>query len=172
MSQKNWYPEQLYRAALIITMVTHKYTWEDVGQYTRMEYREVWDIWWHYRRTRLTPYAKLTPIHREMIQLLGRAGLAYFEELSCSWLNYPKRKMVVLPHGIYTVIYKHKRRRRKLGKTVETMEAMLQKCRHINGRSVIRGVSLGKVGSITKERLLKSSYKLERKLKGLQPLSA
>ncbi|MCP4418045.1 MAG: hypothetical protein GY805_15590, partial [Chloroflexi bacterium] len=94
MSKSNWYPEQLYRAALIITMLVNSYTWEDVEKQTEMDYCEVCDIWWHYRKTRLAPYIELLPLHREMIKLLGQARLVYFEELSFTCLNQSKRKMV------------------------------------------------------------------------------
>jgi hypothetical protein len=47
------------------------------------------------------------------------------------------------------------------------MEGLLQKGFSINGRPVVRAVSLGKVGEITKERLLESAQRLEYKLKVL-----
>lgn len=166
MSRTNWYPEQIYRAAMIIAMLITNHTWEDVEKHTGMDYSEVSDIWWHYRKTRLAPYIELTPIHREMIRILGQARLTYLEELSPTRLNQPKRKMVVLPSGIYTIIYKRRGRRR--GQTEGQMEASLQKGRSINGRPVVRAVSLGKVGNITKERLLESSYRLEQKLDRLR----
>lgn len=166
MSKTNWYPEQIYRAALIIAMLLNGYTWEDVESHTEMDYSEVWDIWWHYRNTRLSPYIALSPLHREIIKVLGQARLAYFEELSPYWLNRPRRKMVVFPHGIYTITYK--RRGRKTGQTAGQLEGSLQKGRSINGRSVVRAISLGKVGEITKKRLLESSHQLEQKLEGLR----
>lgn len=165
MSRTNWYPEQIYRAAVIISMLFTNYTWEDVEEYTGMDYSEVADIWWHHRKTRLAPYIELPLVHREIVRLLGQTRLTYFEELSHDWLNQPKRKMVVLPDGIYTITYK--RRGRRPGQTVGQMEASLQKGRRINGRPVVRAVSLGKVGSITKEKLLESSLQLERKLERL-----
>lgn len=161
MSKTNWYPEQIYRAALIIAMLLTEHTWEDVEIRTGMDYREVWNIWWHYRRTRLTPYLELMPTHQEIIKMLGQARLTYFEELSVAWLNQPKRKMVVLPNGIFTIIYK--RRSRKPGETISWMEASLQKGCSINGRPVVRAVSLGKVGGITKEQLLEATQRLEQK---------
>jgi hypothetical protein len=161
MSATNWYPEQLYQAAIIIAMLMTGYTWEDVEAQTEMDYSQVWDIWWHYRKTRLAPYLELTPMHREIIQMRGRVRLCYFEELTSHWLNQAKRKMVVLPEGIYTITYK--RRGRRNGQAVGQMEGSLQKGFRVNGRSVVRAVSLGKVGEITKERLLASAQRLERK---------
>jgi hypothetical protein len=165
MSATNWYPEQLYQAALIIAMLMTGYTWEDVEAQTGMDYSQVWDIWWHYRKTRLAPYMALTPLHQEIIQMCGRVRLCYFEELTPHWLNQAKRKMVILPNGIYTITYK--RRSRKRGKTAGQIEGSLQKGFSINGRPVVRAISLGRVGAITKERLLASAKQLEHKLKGL-----
>ena len=165
MSSTNWYPEQIHRAAIIIAMLMTGYTWEDVEAQSEMDYRQVWDIWWHYRKTRLAPYMQLTPIHQELIKLCGRLRLCYFEELTPYWLNQAKRKMVVLPNGIYTITYK--RRGRKPGETVGRMEASLQRGFSFNGQSVVRAVSLGQLGNITKERLLTAAHQLERKMKQL-----
>jgi hypothetical protein len=162
MSASNWYPEQIYRAASIMAMLMTSYTWEEVEAQTEMDYSQVWDIWWHYRKTRLAPFLKLTPIHQEIVRMCGRVRLCYFEELTTSWLNLAKRKMVVLPNGIYTITYK--RRGRRNGQAVGQMEGSLQKGCRLNGRSVVRAVSLGKVGEITKERLLASARQLEHKL--------
>jgi hypothetical protein len=112
---------------------------------------------------------ELTPIHQELIKLCGRLRLCYFEELTPYWLNQAKRKMVVLPNGIYTIFYK--RRSRKPGEAVGRLEASLQRGFSLNGQSVVRAVSLGPVGSITKERLLESARRLEYKLKSLPTLS-
>ncbi len=165
MSTTNWYPEQIYRAANIMAMLMTGYTWEDVETQVDMDYSQVWDIWWHYRRTRLTPYLTLTPMHQELIKLCGCMRLCYFEELTPYWLNQAIRKMVVLPNGIYTITYK--RRSRKRGQTAGQLEGSLQKGFRVNGRPVVRAVSLGKVGDITKERLLASAQKLEHKVKHL-----
>jgi hypothetical protein len=87
------------------------------------------------------------------------------EELIPYWLNQARRKMVVLPHGIYTIIYK--RRGWRGDEAVGHIEGSLQKGFSVNGRSVVRAVSLGKVGEITKERLLESARQLEAKLASL-----
>ncbi|MFQ5578597.1 MAG: hypothetical protein ACE5G8_16590 [Anaerolineae bacterium] len=165
MSKTNWYPEQIYRAALIITMLLNDYTWEDVETRTGMDTSDVRDIWWHYRQTRLAPFIELSLLHREIVKMRGRMRIAYFEELSSHWLNQAVRKMIVFPHGIYTITYK--RRSRKPGQAVGQMEASLQKSRFVNGRSVMRAVSLGRIGEITKERLWASSRQLEQKLASL-----
>jgi hypothetical protein len=104
-------------------------------------------------------------MHREVIKIRGRMRLCYFEELTPYWLNQAKRKMVILPQGIYTITYK--RRGRKRGEAVGKMEGSLQKGFSINGRPVVRAVSLGEVGEITKERLLESAQQLEAKLANL-----
>jgi hypothetical protein len=161
MSQKNWYPEQIYRGALIIALLITNHTWEDVERQTQMDYSEIWDIWWYYRRSRIGPYLTLTPLHREIIMILGQTRLVYFEELSSAWLNEPKRKMVVLPTGIYTIIYK--KRSGKPSEAAGGLQAMLQKCRSVDNRPVIRAVSLGPVGAITKEDLLEATKRLEQK---------
>jgi hypothetical protein len=119
----------------------------------------------NYRKTCLAPYLGMTPMHREIIKIRGHMRLCYFEEMTLYWLNQAQRKMVILPHGIYTITYK--RRSRKQGETVGQMEGLLQKGFSINGRPVVRAVSLGKVGEITKERLLESAQRLEYKLKVL-----
>ncbi|MCB8944364.1 MAG: hypothetical protein H6658_11495 [Ardenticatenaceae bacterium] len=162
MSTSNWYPEQIYRAALIMAMLMTGYTWADVETQMVLDYSQVWDIWWHYRKTRLTPYLKLTPIHQELVKLRGSFRLCYYEELSTYWLNQAQRKMVVLPHGIYTITYK--RRGRRHGQKEGCLEASLQKGVSVNGKPVVRAVSLGAVGQITRQRLLTSSHRLDRKM--------
>lgn len=164
MSQTNWYPEHIYRGALIIALLITNHTWEDVERQTQMDYSEIWDIWWYYRRTRISPYLSLTPLHREIIMILGQTRLVHFEELSLAWLNQPKRKMVVLPMGIYTVIYK--KRSGKPREATGDLQVMLQKCRSVNNRSVIRAVSVGKLGQVTKEDLLAATQRLEQKWVG------
>ena len=162
MSSRNWYPEQIYRAAVIISMLMTRYTWEDVEARMGMDYAQLWSIWWHYRRTRLTPFMKLTPLHQELIKLCGRLRLCYFEELTPYLLNQAQRKMVVLPQGIYTITYKRRARRR--GQTEGQLEGSLQKGVRINGKLMVRAVSLGAVGTITKERLLTSVQTLARRM--------
>ena len=162
MSSCNWYPEQIYRAAVIMSMLMTRYTWEDVEAQMEMDYTQVWDVWWHYRRTRLLPFMKLTPIHQELVKLCGCLRLCYFDELTPYALNQANRKMVVLPHGIYTIIYK--RRARKRGQREGRLEGSLQKGARINGKPVVKAVSLGAVGAITKERLLTSAQTLERRM--------
>ena len=173
MSVTNWYPEQMYRGAIVTAMLMTGYTWEDVETQMEMDYREVWDAWWHYRKTRLTPYMALTPIHQELIKLCGCLRLCYFDELTLYSLNQTKRKMVVLPHGIYTITYK--RRGCRWGQKLGQVEGSLQKGFSLNGKPMVRAVSLGPVGKITKERLLDSSQKLEKKVAQLsfrQPIQA
>ena len=151
----------IYRGALIVALLITNHTWEDVERRTQMDYSEIWDIWWHYRRTRIGPFLKLPPLYREIIIILGQTRVVYFEELSPAWLNEPKRKMVVLPTGIYTIIYK--KRTGKSRNAVGGLQAMLQKCRSINGRPTIRAVSLGMSGSITRDDLLAGTRRLEQK---------
>jgi hypothetical protein len=158
----NFYPEHLYRAALIITLLGRDYTWEHVEDRTGLSNQEVFDIYWGWRQRHLNPFLKLTPIHQEIIKLRGQMRITYFEELDSHFLNTAVRKMVVFPHGVYTIIYK--RRGRNAGKRASQLEGSLQKCRHIIGRNCIRAVHLGKVGEITKERLYEASFTVERKL--------
>jgi hypothetical protein len=158
----NLYPEQLYRAALIFTLLGRDYTWEHVEERTGLSNQEVFDIYWGWRKRHLNPFLELTPMHQEVIKLRGRMRITYFEELDSQFLNTAVRKMVVFPHGVYTIIYK--RRGRNAGKRASQLEGSLQKCRHINGRNCIRAVHLGKVGEITKERLYEASFIVERKI--------
>jgi hypothetical protein len=60
------------------------------------------------------------------------------EELTPYWLNQARRKMVVLPHGIYTIIYK--RRGCRGDEAVGHIEGSLQKEVSVNGRPVVRAV--------------------------------
>jgi hypothetical protein len=158
----NFYPEQLYRAALIIILLGRDYTWEHVEERTGLSNQEVFDIYWAWRKRHLNPFLALTPMHQEIIKLRGRMRITYFEELDSQFLNTAVRKMVVFPHGVYTIIYK--RRGRNAGQRASQLEGSLQKCRHINGRNCIRAVHLGKVGEITKERLYEASFVVEQML--------
>jgi hypothetical protein len=158
----NFYPEQLYRAALIITLLGRGYTWDHVEERTGLPYEQIFDIYWTWRKRYLNPYLTLTPIHQELIKIRGQMRIIHFEELDSQFLNTAVRKMVVFPHGIYTVIYK--RRSKNDARRPGQVEASLQKCRHIDGRNCVRAVHLGKVGEITKERLYEASFVVERKL--------
>lgn len=161
----NFYPEQLYRAALIITLLGRDYTWEHVEERTGLGFAEVYDIYWAWRKRHLTPYLQLAPLHQEMIKLRGRMRITFFEELDTTYLNTAVRKMVVFPHGIYTIIYKQ--RGRNAGKRAGQVEASLQKMRQVNGQKLLRAMHLGLVGALTKERLYEASFAGERKLAAL-----
>ena len=161
----NYYPEQLYRAALIITMLARGYTWEHVEERTGLPYESVFDIYWGWRKRHLLPYLALTPMHQAVVKLRGQMRITYFEELDSQLLNTAVRKMVIFPHGVYTVTYK--RRSKSSGKRAGQMEASLQKGRLVNGRNCVRAVHLGKLGDISKERLYEASFTVERKLAAL-----
>ena len=158
----NFYPEQLYRAALIITLLGRDYTWEHVEEHTGLSFEEVYEIYWGWRKRHLGPYLKLSPMHQEMVKLRGQMRISFFEELDPTFLNTAVRKMVIFPHGIYTITYK--RRGRNDGKRAGQVEASLQKMRQVNGQKLLRAAHLGPVGQITKERLYEASFAVERKL--------
>ena len=158
----NFYPEQLYRAALMITLLGRNYTREHVEERTGLSFEEQYEIYWGWRRRHLGPYLKLSPLHQEMIKLRGQMRITFFEELDPTFLNTAVRKMVVFPHGIYTICYK--RRGRNAGKRAGQVEASLQKMRQVNGQKLLRAMHLGPVGEITKERLYEASFAVERKL--------
>jgi hypothetical protein len=158
----NFYPEQLYRAALIITLLARGYTWEHVEERTSLSYEEVFEIYWGWRKRHLNPYLQLTPMHQEMVKLRGQMRITFFEELDQTFLNTAIRKMVVFPHGIYTITYK--RRGRNAGKRAGQVEASLQKMRQVDGQKLLRAMHLGPVGEITKEQLYEASFAIERKL--------
>ncbi|MFQ5434704.1 MAG: hypothetical protein ACE5FD_07490 [Anaerolineae bacterium] len=161
----HFYPEQMYRAALIMTLLARGYTWEHVEERTGLSHEMVFDIYWGWRKRHLRPFLALTSMHQEIIKIRGRLRVTYFEELDKRFLNTAVRKMVVFPHGIYTITYK--RRGKNAGKRAGQMEASLQKGRRIDGRNWVRAVHLGKVGEITKERLYQASFAVERKLAAL-----
>ncbi|MFZ0545695.1 MAG: hypothetical protein WAM60_09680, partial [Candidatus Promineifilaceae bacterium] len=139
--------------------------WEHVEERTGLSNQEVFDIYWGWRRRHLNPFLKLTPMHQEIIKLRGRMRISYFEELDSQFLNTAVRKMVVFPHGVYTITYK--RRSRNDGNRAGQLEGSLQKGRRINGRNFVRAVHLGMVGEITKKRLYEASFIVERKLAAL-----
>jgi hypothetical protein len=159
---RHFYPEQLYRAALIITLLARDYTWQHVAERTGLSHEQVFDIYWGWRKRHLNPYLALTPLHQEIVKLCGRMRITFFEELDHAFLNTAVRKMVVFPHGVYTITYK--RRGRNDGKRAGQVVASLQKGRRVNGRNRVRAVHLGKLGEVTKERLYEASFAVERKL--------
>ena len=108
----HFYPEQLYRAALIITMLARNYTWEHVEEQTGLPFETVSDIYWGWRKRHLLPYLSLSPMHQTIIKLRGQMRITYFEEMDSQFLNTAVRKMVVFPHGIYTITYKRRSRNR------------------------------------------------------------
>lgn len=153
-----WYPERIYRAALIMAMLVNDYFWEEIAE--RVEYPDPYQIYHQYMGKRIRPYSQLSPLHREMVYQLGRSRLGYLEELSEAWLNRPTRKMVVFDHGIYTITYKQ----RRTPQGTPYVEGAIQRGRRINGKTVVRGVNLGKVGDISKQKLLAASQRLEERL--------
>ncbi len=162
MSSSRWFPEQMYRAALIITLAGNSHPWDEIEERTGLEYSDAYDIYWVYRKSRLDPYLKLTAMHQEIIQIRGRMRVTYFEEMSEELLNNGIRKMIVFPHGIYTVKYQ-----KRYGKRSGTVEGWLMKGRKINGRSSHSKVYLGHVGQMTKEHLFDATHELDSKVAAL-----
>jgi len=159
VSSERWYPEQMYRGALIVAMRLTGYTWADVSTAVGdLERESLVNIYQEYRQKYLLPYAELAPLGQEMVRLRGEMRVQWFETLREGWLQRPERKIVVLPHGIYTLTYRQDKRRS--GK----MLASLQKGRRVNGRIRTRQVFLGPAGSVTKEILWAKSLELERRL--------
>jgi hypothetical protein len=161
MSSERWYPEQMYRGVLILAMKLTGHLWEEVSTAVGdLEWDSLVKIYQEYRHDFLLPFAELSLMGREVIRLRGEMRVQWFETLSEGWLKLAQRKIVVFPHGIYTITYRQDRRRP--GKMV----AALQKGRRVNGRICSRQVHLGPAGSLTKEKLWERSLELERKLAG------
>ena len=161
VSSERWYPEQMYRGALIVAMRLTGYTWADVSAAVGdLERESLVNIFQEYRQKYLLPYAELAPLGQEMVRLRGEMRVQWFETLREGWLQRPERKIVVLPHGIYILTYKQDKRRS------DEMLASLQKGRRVNGRIRTRQVFLGPAGSVTKELLWGKSLELERRLAG------
>ncbi len=166
----HFYPEQMYRAALIMTLFARGYTWEHVEERTGLSYEKVFDIYWSWKRGHLKPYLALEPLHQAIVKIRGQMRVTHFEELDTFFLNTAVRKMVIFPHGIYTITYK--RRGRNAGKRAGEMGAFLQKGRRINGRNIVRSTYLGRIGRVSKERLHEASFAIERKLVALGATSS
>ena len=161
MSSERWYPEQMYRGALILAMKLTGHLWEEVSTAVGdLEWDSLISIYQEYRHDYLLPFAEMSLMGREVIRLRGEMRVQWFESLSEGWLKLAQRKIVVFPHGIYTITYRQDRRRP--GKMV----AALQKGRRVNGRICSRQVHLGPAGQLTKEKLWDRSLELERKLAG------
>lgn len=160
ISSERWYPEQMYRGALVVAMRLTGYTWEDISAAVGdLERESLVNIYQEYRIKYLLPFAVLSPMGKEVVKLRGEMRVQWFETLREGWLQRPERKIVVLPHGIYTLTYKQDKRRRS-----EEMLASLQKGRRVNGRIRTRQVFLGPAGSVTKDLLWAKSLELERRL--------
>jgi hypothetical protein len=162
-SSQRWYPEQMYRGALIVAMRLTGYTWEDVAAAVGdLEWESLVNIYQEYRIKYLLPFARLAPLAQAATQMLGEMRLQWFETLRPDWLRRPERKIVVFPHGIYTITYKQDKRR---GRDSE-MVASLQKGRRVNGRIRTKQVYLGPASAVTKELLWDKSLLLEKRLAG------
>jgi hypothetical protein len=116
------------------------------------------NIYQEYRQKYLLPFADLAPLGREIVKLRGEIRVQWFETMREGWLQRPQRKIVVFPHGIYTITYKQDKHRS------DEMVASLQKGRRVNGRVDARQVYLGPAGSVTKESLWAKSLELEKRL--------
>ena len=125
-----------------------------------LEWVEVVSIYQEYRHGCLLPFAALSPLGQEVILIRGQLRVQWFETLSEGWLRQARRKIVVLPHGIYTITYKQRKRRGG------EMDACIQKGRRVDGKIVTRAVHLGLATKLTKEKLWEQSLALERKLTG------
>ena len=159
MSSQRWYPEQMYRAALILALRLTQHPWEEVmAAVGDLEWEEVVGIFQEYRREHLRPFAALAPLGQEVVLLRGQLRVQWFETVSEGWLRQAQRKIVVLPHGIYTITY----RRGKGGR----LDASIQKGRRVDGKIVTRAVHLGRAAALTKAKLWQRSLALERKLAG------
>jgi hypothetical protein len=159
MSSERWYPEQMYRGALILALRLTGHTWEEVSAAVGdLEWDSLVKIYQEYRHDFLLPFAEMSLMGREVIRLRGEMRVQWFETLSEGWLKLAQRKIVVFPHGIYTITYRQDKR--QPGKMV----AALQKGRRVNGRICSRQVHLGPAGQLTKEKLWERSLALERKL--------
>ncbi|MBK8129261.1 MAG: hypothetical protein IPK53_10210 [bacterium] len=129
MSSDRWYPEQMFRGALILAMKLTGHLWEEVSTAVGdLEWDSLVSIYQEYRHDYLLPFAELSPLGREVIRLRGEMRVQWFEALSECWLKLAPRKIVVFPHGIYSITSRLDRR--KPGKMV----AALQKGRRVNGR--------------------------------------
>jgi hypothetical protein len=155
----NSLPVALVIARTLLAMRFTGYTWEDVGAAVGdLERQSLSNIYQEYRQKYLLPFAELAPMGREVVKLRGEMRLQWFETMREGWLQRPQRKIVVFPHGIYTITYKQDRRR------PDRMVASLQKGRRVNGRIRTRQVYLGPAASVTKEALWAKSLELEKRL--------
>jgi hypothetical protein len=113
MSSERWYPEQMYRGALILALRLTGHIWEEISTAVGdLEWESLVNIYQEYRQRYLLPFAALAPLGREVIRLRGELRVQWFESLSEGWLQQARRKIVVFPHGIYTITYKQDKRRR------------------------------------------------------------
>lgn len=162
LNSANWYPERMYRAALILSLRATGHTWDDVltavGDLPWEQVRRVYD---GYREEYLAAYTALHPLAQEVIKLRGEMRVRWFEEATADWLNRPMRKIVVFPHGICTLTY------REDGRRPGQVRATMQKGRQVDGRQVMRSVNVGVVGALDREVLWQKSLELERKLAAL-----
>jgi hypothetical protein len=160
-SSQRWYPEQMYRGALIVAMRLTGHTWDDVAAAVGdLEWESLVNIYQEYRIKYLLPFARLAPLAQATIQMLGEMRLQWFEALRPDWLRRPERKIVVFPHGIYTITYKQDKRRGG------EMVASLQKGRRVNGRVRTKQVYLGPASAVTRKLLWEKSLLLEKRLAG------
>jgi hypothetical protein len=159
-SSENWYPEQMYRASMIIAMRATGYVWADIADRLGVDESEVINIYYAYRDKQLNQLADMSPIALETIRVRGRMRVQWFEQLRPGWLKRPEKKIVVFPHGIYTITYKADSRRPGL------IAASLQKGRRVNGRIRTLQVYLGKAEDVTKQLLWEKSLTLEKRLEG------
>jgi predicted transcriptional regulator len=160
ISSERWYPEQMYRAAMIIAMKHTGYLWPDIADQLGVDEQEVMNIYYAFREKKLNQLADMSPIALETIRVRGRMRVQWFEQLRPGWLKRPQKKIVVFPHGIYTITYKADSRRPGL------IAASLQKGRRVNGRIRTLQVYLGKAEDVTKQLLWEKSLTLEKRLEG------
>ncbi|MBK8989569.1 MAG: hypothetical protein IPM39_26515 [Chloroflexi bacterium] len=83
MSSERWYPEQMYRGALILALRLTGHLWEEVSAAVGdLEWDSLVKIYQEYRHDFLLPFAELAPLGREVIRLRGEMRVQWFETLS------------------------------------------------------------------------------------------
>ena len=161
ISGERWYPEQIYRAALICSLRMTGHPWADVAHAAGASESECINIYQAYRERHFIPFLAATPISQETMKLRGHMRVQWFEHLRPDWLRRPGKKMIVFPDGIYTITYKvHSTRGGDI-------EASLQKGARVNGRIKTKSVFLGPASSVTPQLLREKTLLLEQRIQEL-----
>ncbi|MCI0731758.1 MAG: hypothetical protein L0332_34245 [Chloroflexi bacterium] len=152
------HPNALLRAAKILTMSCQGQSYHAIALELDLDPDATQKTLLFYRRE-LQPFLDAGPLLQGAIRAQGQLSIYHHSELTPEVINCGRRYVAILPHGLFTVYSHHHHNK-------NGVRASLQQGYRENGKPKVHKVELGRVGSITYDKLLEASLTLQKKLAG------